>query len=52
MRGCIHWHDANECIMCSPFQFDSLCELVGEPYPHNGTDYDDYIEWQRSLEEG
>lgn len=36
----------------APFQFDPLCELVGEPYPRNGDEHDDYIEWQRSLEEG
>lgn len=27
-------------------------ELHGEVYPRNGTEYDDYYEWERSLEEG
>lgn len=27
------------------------CELYGEPYPRNGAEYDDYYEWERSLEE-
>lgn len=51
MRGCIHWHDSGACIVCNPFQFDSLCEVHGEAYPRNGAEYDDYIEWQRSLNE-
>lgn len=28
------------------------CEVYGEPYPRNGTEMDDYYEWERSLEEG
>lgn len=32
-----------------PLAFDPLCELRGEPY---GNGYDDYYEWERSLEEG
>lgn len=39
-------------IALPPFAFDPLCEVSGEPYPRNGTEVDDYYEWERSFEEG
>lgn len=49
MRGCIHWHDSGECLICSPFQLDPLCELRGEPYPRDGVEIDDFHEWEQTI---
>lgn len=49
------------CIYCSAIRKESVmdnsndsrtdAELHGEPYPRNGVEWDDYYEWERSLEE-